>query len=54
MGRQMCACTLIWLAIREPNPNEHKSYTNKCEWSDMQIRVAIAGVHSTKQLVLII
>lgn len=48
MDRQLGACTLIWLDIREPNLNEHKSYTNKCEWSDMRI-----GLQLRKQLTFV-
>lgn len=45
----MCARTQICLSIRESDPHEHKSYTNKvsgaiCEWG------AIAKVHGTEQL----
>ena len=53
MDRPLGACTLMGMDIRESNTNEHKSYTNISEWSDMRIVVAIARAHSTEQLAFI-
>ena len=50
MDSPLGACTLMGMDIRESNTNEHKSYTNISEWSDMRIVFAIARVRSTEQL----